>query len=178
MKKINVEIKGICPLLQHRFPEEEHGVNASKKKKQRYDPKEEAEKALYTDEKGKIYQPSDHILGALIKAGTDFKYKGRKTYKEIIKAGVVIEPDAIPLEHKEWVIDSRNVVVQRSRIVRYRPKFNEWSLSFDIIIIDDDNIPISTINEILERAGTKVGIGDYRPRFGRFIITKFNVSDK
>ena len=79
MKKIDVEIKGVCPLLQHRFPEEEHGINVKKAKKKIYNPEEEAEKATYRDKNGEIYQPSEHILGALIKAAVSFKFEGKKT---------------------------------------------------------------------------------------------------
>jgi len=172
MKKIKVEIKGVAPLLQHRFPEEEHGENKPRAKKQKYSAQEEAEKALYKTPDGKIYEPSEHILGAMIKAGSFFKFEGKRTFKDIIKAGIVIEPDAIPLKHNGWKIDARNVVVQRSRIMRYRPRFDEWSLKFTIVVLDEDNIPIPTLKEILEKAG-HLGIGDYRPRFGRFMVTEF-----
>ena len=172
MKKVNVKIKGVAPLLQHRFPLEEHGQNKSKSKKKVYDPKEEADKALYKNKKG-IYEPSEHVWGAMIKASTKFKFEGKKTYKDIIKGGIVVEPDAIPLNRKDYdEIDARAVVVQRSRVVRWRPKFNKWELSFDILILDDDNLAPSTLKEILEEAG-KVGIGDFRPRFGRFQVTHF-----
>jgi hypothetical protein len=36
----------------------------------------------------------------------------------------------------------------------------------------DEQLPVSAIKEILDYAG-KVGLGDYRPRFGRFIVTEF-----
>lgn len=170
MKTIEVEIKGVAPLLQHRFPEEEHGVSASKSKQKVYVPEEECKKSLYKDESGQIYQPSEHVLGALIKAGVQFKFEGKKTYKEIIKGGILIEPDCIPLR-EDWVVDSRNVVVQRMRIMRYRPRFDMWTLKFKLCLLDE-NISVSDLNDILVRAGT-IGLGDYRPRFGRFMVTSF-----
>ncbi len=171
MKKILVKIKGIAPLLQHRFPEEEHGEGASRAKKKEFVPEEECKKALYVNNDGQIYQPSEHILGALIKAGTNFKFEGKKTYKDVIKAGVVIEPEAIVHEIQDWKIDARNVVIQRNRIMRYRPRFDNWALAFKIVILDD-NITLPVLKEILEKAG-QIGIGDYRPRFGRFMVTEF-----
>jgi hypothetical protein len=33
------------------------------------------------------------------------------------------------------------------------------------------------LNSILVKAGESVGIGDYRPRFGRFIVTRFEKSN-
>lgn len=161
----------------------EHGANKSRGKKQVYNPEEEAEKAIYRSENGKIYHPSEHILGALIKGGVAFKFEGKKTYKDCMKAGVVVEPECIPLldkdgkQFKTWdEIDARNVVIQRARVIRWRPRFNDWKMAFTISIIDEDNIPVSTLKDILERAGT-IGIGDYRPRFGRFQVTKFQEAD-
>jgi hypothetical protein len=69
------------------------------------------------------------------------------------------------------VIDRRAVVVQRARIMRERPRFDNWGLSFVIETLDEQ-LPVSAIKEILDYAG-KVGLGDYRPRFGRFIVTEF-----
>ena len=174
MKKIDVTIKGLCPLLHHRFPGEEHSEGMSKAKKKVYDPEEEAEKALYRDEKDKIYQPAEHILQAMTKAGSRFKFSGQKTYKEIILTGIEITPEAIPLHKKTWdEIDARRAVVQRHAVIRWRPKFNDWEVSFQILITDPDNITVQIVKEILETAGKNIGIGDYRPRFGRFMITSF-----
>jgi len=129
---------------------------------------------VYKDEKHNLCIPSEHIFGALIKAGVKFKYENRQTYKEIIKGGVIIEPDMIPLGKKKFdEIDTRSVVIQRARVIRWRPKFNEWEAQFVATIIDDENITTKTLKEIFDKAG-QLGIGDYRPRFGRFIVTEYN----
>lgn len=179
MKKIvEVTIKGVCPLLQHRFPTEEQGEEKSRRKQKVFKAKDEAEKSLYKDGKGGVYEPAEHILAALAKAGTAFKFERRTTYKQIMNAGVVIEPDCIPLNKKTYdEIDSRPVVIERKRIVRSRPKFNDWGLSFRICVLDD-RISIPALKEILDFAGSSIGIGDYRPRFGRFMVTKFKETDK
>jgi len=39
-------------------------------------------------------------------------------------------------------------------------------------------MPIDTMQQIMTEAGLRVGIGDYRPRFGRFRVVRFEeVSD-
>lgn len=174
MKTIEVEIKGIAPLLHNRFPAEEFGENASTKKKKVYVPKDEADKKLYKNQDGSYYQPAEHIFQSLVKAAVDFKFEGRKTFKDIINSGIAITPENIPLDHP-FVIDERSVVIQRARVLAWRPRFDEWSVKFNVEIIDDENIPISTLNEILTHAGMRKGIGDYRPRYGRFMITKFEI---
>jgi len=172
MARINVTIKGVAPLLQHRYPGEKEDVKITKVRGVR-DYSDEAEKALYRNERGEIYEPAEHILGAMIKAAVDFKITGRgkKTYKDLIKSAVVIDPEAIPHKKQKWIVDRRGVVVQRARIMRERPKFEDWELSFVIETLDEQ-LASSAVKDILDQAG-KVGIGDFRPRFGRFMVTEF-----
>lgn len=177
MKQVEVEITGIAPLLQHRFSTEEHGVNTSKSKKKVYDPKEEAEKCLYRNSKG-IYQPAEHVFQSMVKASVDFKFEKRRSYKDIIISGILISPEEISLiTEGNYEIDARGVVIQRARVIRWRPRFNKWKLQFIINILDDENISIPVLKEILEKAGTTKGIGDFRPRFGRFMVTKFSETE-
>ena len=161
-------------MLQHRFAMEDNGVNASKSKKKVYDPKEEAEKCLYKNANGEIYQPAEHVFQSMVRAAVDFKFEKRRTYKDVITSGIIIEPEEIPLVTEgQYEIDSRGAVVQRARVVRWRPRFNKWRLKFIIDILDDNNISVPVLKEILEKAGATKGIGDYRPRFGRFMVTAF-----
>lgn len=178
MKKINIEIQGIAPLLHSRFPTENFGINKSKEKRKVINIEEVVKKALYLDAKGQTYQPAEQIYQSMIKASVDFKFEGKKTYKDVITTGIFIEPEAIPLPYG-YEVDARPFVnkTTRGRDITYRPRFNEWKCKFTINIIDDKNISISTLKEILERAGQTKGIGTYRPRFGRFMVTSFQEMD-
>lgn len=174
MKKIRVKIKGVAPLLQNRFAVENEGVNKSKGKKKVYVPEEEAEKALYRTPDGEIYEPSEHVLGSLIRAAVNFKFEGKKTFKDIIKGCLVIDDECLLLGKTEWdEIDTRAVVIQRARVLKWRPKFNDWELEFTMSILDDDLLAPQTLREILDCAGQRYGIGDYRPRFGRFQVVEW-----
>jgi hypothetical protein len=53
-----------------------------------------------------------------------------------------------------------------------RGRMDDWSLKFELVCIDD-RATANDIKEILEYAGTYIGIGDYRPRYGRFEVTDF-----
>lgn len=176
MKQIEVEITGIAPLLQNRFPVEEHGHNISKATKQIYVPEDEAKKCLYQRD-GKVFQPAEHIYQSMVRASTDFKFKGKKTFKDVVVSCVTVEPEEIPLiSDKPYEIDARPVVIpgQRTRVLKWRPKFNNWKLRFTLTILDETNISPANVKEILEKAGTTKGIGDYRPRFGRFYVSSFH----
>jgi len=136
--------------------------------------KEAVELAVYKDEKGP-YIPHYQIEQSLVEAGKQVRMKGqgKKTYKDYIKSYVFVEPARIRIQPAEYKMDRRYVVIQKkNKVLRYRPKWEEWSAEF-ILIVTDDNCPESVIREILEIAGSRVGIGDYRPRFGLFEVTEF-----
>ncbi|MDD5338193.1 MAG: hypothetical protein PHG35_02110 [Dehalococcoidales bacterium] len=177
MKSVQVTIKGITPLLMHRFPMA-GADDTSKKSTGVPDWKAESETALYRDEKGKIYEPASHIEGALKVASKSLKIPGKRgaTYSKLIGSAVLVEPDVIYHKITAYETDARPVVVQRARIVRYRPMFKDWELSFELII-GDDQIPINVLKQALDHAGQYVGIGDFRPgrggKFGKFMVTEF-----
>jgi hypothetical protein len=171
-KKYEIEVTGVAPLLMHRFDVAEHSEGVSKKKKKVYMVKEDAENSCYRNKEGKLFMPNEWFYVALVKAGTKQIYDGKKTYKDIFKSGLIVEPEEIILDQQKYEIDLRGVVVQRARIVRARPKFAKWSASFEITILDEDLISAQVLKEALEHAGQN-GVGDYRPRFGRFMVSKF-----
>lgn len=132
----------------------------------------------YVLPKGAIYTPADHFLGAMTKAGASFKMEGRKTYKDAIKGGVFITPideslESYKLVHKKTIVirDWRSVVVPatRGRVMRARGRLDEWELEIKVTCLDP-RASGDDITAILQYAGQYVGIGDYRPRFGRFEV--------
>jgi len=173
MKRVAVSIQGISPLLQHRYPLESE---SKVKTKTVYNAQEDAETALYRNLDGIIYQPSEHIRMSLVDAAKQLKRK-RGTFSKVFGAGaIIVEPFEIEHETQHWELDQRPVVIQKSRIVRTRPRFDKWSLSFEVEY-DDTIIDREVLYEAFQIAGKFSGIGDYRPQkggpFGRFIVTKF-----
>jgi hypothetical protein len=175
MERYGVTIEGISPLLQHRFsgdgelPPEAKFVAGSR------DYTEEWEGALYKMEDGTVYQPSDHIENSLVKAASNFQITGRgkKTYKDLVKAAIIIDPVFIPHKFQKFDIDRRAVRVGRSRVIRQRPCFHQWQLCFELQITEEQ-LPGKVVKEILDYAGRYVGIGDFRPKFGRFHVTRWD----
>jgi len=167
-------VKGVAPLLMNRFFVD---LKESKRGKKVYVPKEEAEKKTYRTSEGKLYLPNTHFKASMVKASTDFKMSGKKSYKDYIKAGIFITPMEIILEQQEYDIFENPVVIQRARVMSWKPRFKEWSCEFEIEIVDDMINP-ETLKEILEMAGKYKGVGDYRPEYGRFAIENFSVVEK
>lgn len=169
-QKIRVRVKGIRPLLQNAFSEDD----GSSKKGKIYRDMDEANKRLILNEDGIVCQPSIHFEASLVKSATDFKFSGKKSYKEAFRAGVFVEPILIPHINQQWVVDRQTVVVQKARIMRCRPRFDDWELEFTIRIADDRIQPL-VLEDILRNSGKYIGVGDYRPRFGLFDVSEFEI---
>jgi hypothetical protein len=60
-----------------------------------------------------------------------------------------------------------------SRITVTRPIYEGWKIGFKITVGDSNTLPLESLKDILVEAGQSVGIGTYRPTFGRFAVTKF-----
>lgn len=188
MYLVDCEIEGLAPLLQHRFatPELADLTQGGRRVTGAVDYTEEWREYLYRTPEGKIGQPAIHIEQAMIKAAGGFKITGRRgaTYKELFKASVFVTPDVLSHEialpetlttnaEEAVYLDIRPVVIQKARVVRLRPALRKgWRLSFTIEVVDDQ-IPVAMVKDVLELAGKTGGIGDYRPRFGRFMVTAF-----
>lgn len=97
---------------------------------------------------------------------------------------VLILEDALTIEHsgpsdraKMWemptCVDCRSVRVGTARLMRYRPRLNDWRLSVNVIF-DETIVERAQIIAAAENAGRYIGIGDYRPAkggpFGRFLV--------
>jgi len=179
MYTIQVRIKGTRPLLMHRNPLPEEGDPVIKKKtgmtqeQQKY--MVDFEKSKYMTEDGTLYQPASAIHKCLVESALNFQIpgKGKKTYKALVVGSLLVEPEIIVHEIQEAVPDRQWVRIQSARIVRTRARLNEWALSFQLLVADDQ-FPEEALKEILEYGAVTKGLGDYRPVFGRFIVTEFN----
>lgn len=100
--------------------------------------------------------------------------KGRKTYKDFAKACLIILEREIPFNNgSDWKVDETPVVVNKSRVLRWRPRWDEWEFTFTIRNLQPDMMDDETLKQIIEHAGLFVGIGDFRPKFGRFEVIEF-----
>jgi len=171
MKQVTVTIKGISPLLMHRFPLEP--IEAVEKKP----PEEQARLALYEID-GKPYVPGVNIQRALVAGATFSKGKGRGSLQKSAAAGLFVEESAISLNGSKWVLDARPVVVPatRGRVIRYRPRFDEWELTFTLSY-DELLMSETQVRRIVDDTGQRVGLLDFRPEkkgpFGRFVVTRW-----
>lgn len=173
IKKQYVTIKGITPLLMHAFPM--IPLEAAEKKS----PEEQAEYSAYRDpDTGVLYIPGLAIQRALIGGATYHKGKGRASLQKSAAACILVNPERCSLGVREYKIDTRPVVIQatKGRILRHRPRFDEWSVSFELEY-DNTLLNETDLRNIVDSTGSRVGLLDFRPErkgpFGRFIVTEW-----
>jgi len=189
MKRFEVEINGISPLLQHKMPDEELqkllGIKSEKiKSKEVCTPREIAQRHAYTDGK-KYLLKLEYIRQAFKAASADYKMKSstRRSYKSV--APSVFRPvgEFTPLLDEQnkpctsFEVDIQKATNHRAGAVAVcRPRWDRWQAKFQVQI-DTDVLPEETALEILESAGRHVGIGSYRIRcggyYGAFEIRSF-----
>ncbi len=190
MPIVSVEIRGLSPLLQHRFGEEAEQADSKPTRTVTVGygtPREQAEKAVYRDQAGCCYFPGQAIARLLREAGSNHKQRGsRRSIKFIVPAGVIVPADAIAILDekgkavKDFEIDSRPVTIPatKGRVMRHRPRWDTWTAEFSLEI-DEDVLPVDLVHQLLEEGGRRIGIGDYRPErggpFGRFEVLRWEV---
>lgn len=128
---------------------------------------------LYHDESG-IFLPGYNVLAALVGGG-----KMRKL-GTAIKRGAIVQEDKVPVEYSgpknpdelfknKSFVDIRSVKVGTSKVSRCRPKFTDWKITFTLLYAND-TLQKSDLDLVVQDTGAMIGIGDYRPRFGRFEV--------
>jgi hypothetical protein len=144
---------------------------------------------VYRNGDGIICLPGEYLRGSLIdpKNGAA-KYmqdprSPRKSALDLFRAGVLSLTDLAPITRADgrpaatWdYTDRRRVTVQRAGITRERPAFHAgWSAEIMLMVTTAQYIDSILLRQTLVQAGRLVGVGDFRPSYGRFSVTRFDV---
>lgn len=182
--RISISIQGLTPLLLNRFTDAAalaatSGTRGSSAGADRGTPREIAESKLYLDSNGKFCVPQPNLLRCIVDGGSFHKIgKKQVTTKEssLVYACADIVGLSIPIKTKsEWSVDIRPVVIPatKGRILCPRPRFDDWTLTFELVL-NTDIIGVNLMRRIVDDAGTKIGLGDFRPArkgpFGKFVV--------
>lgn len=189
METLKLRLTGVAPLLMHngRLADQLDEVtkqlkSASKNAAKGTDSGQERiarleyAGSLYMRSDGSLYFPAAAIERALrdgsvgvqkgmkkgfaaaviVNEDAEFKFKGKqgKTEDELYDAGHLLRV---------------GVKVTTSRIMRTRPMFKDWSASVVVEYVPTI-VNRAAVLAAAEYAGQVVGIGDWRPRFGRFTV--------
>lgn len=179
MRRINFTIKGISPILFNAWTDSarEKLDKGSTGGKMSVDERiEEATNKVYRNGDGELCIPDGNVEACLEmgarKAGLK---RGRAGLAPYLKATVFCEgplslgrkdPDGI---HEVMGKRGGNAVIIR------RPILNEWEAS-GTFLVADERMDVAQIKQALEEAGLLAGLCDWRPKYGRFLVTAFDVA--
>lgn len=189
MKTATYTIRGTTPMMMHNerlanpFDDLTKAIKAiSGKRKKTEDDLIEMSRiewlgGLYFNDDDGVHMPGHNMLACIIGGGKLHKLG------TTVKRAAIISEDAIAIDHDgpatpeklfadKRFVDIRSVKVGTAKIMRCRPIFPRgWSCKFTVAY-DENALQREDLDRCIESAGQMVGIGDYRPRFGRFEVVK------
>ncbi|BBE51188.1 hypothetical protein OYT1_ch1642 [Ferriphaselus amnicola] len=179
---IKITLSGVSPLICNRFTEAAQqkvsaGTTVAIRGAQGM-PREQAEPKLYLDANSKPCIPSPNLMRAIVDAGTFIKSGKSKLSTQrtsLVPAGISIVEPELPITPSKWEVDSRSVVIPATggRVMAHRPRFDEWRLSLTLDV-DTDMFDEGVARQLVDLAGQRIGLGDFRPArrgpFGRFRV--------
>lgn len=173
IKRIEITIEGTTPLLMHKFSMEQIEGQSKMTAEQ------QCEIAAYRmPDTKELFVPGVNIQRCFVKGGAFVKGKGRATLQKTVAACVMITPENVLLGTKHFQIDSRSVVIAatKGRIIRHRPRLDNWKLVF-YLEFDDVLLSMKELRSVVDNAGLRCGLGDFRPEkggyFGRFTVVSW-----
>lgn len=190
MERLVLHITGSSPLLMHRpttvnplDPATHEIKKYTGKRKKTLEDQEiimrlEWEAGLYFDPAVGPYLPGVNLETCLRDAGKITRLGTAVT------RGVVCLDDKLPVMYdgprgtvqELWdanLKDYRRVGNQMNSVMRCRPCFKPNSAGWELtatLMVEPKIIDPGEVVSLAERAGQMIGIGDYRPRFGRFTV--------
>jgi hypothetical protein len=172
-----VEIAGSADLLFHRWNNEAVAEKAAAKKGSAAKKSDNVESYVYRNDAGELCLPGEYLRGAIVGAA---KFKQdprspRKSAMDLFRAGVISLTPLASLGCTDWdYLDQRRVVIQRNGVTRTRPAMRAgWKAEIQLMINIPEYIDQAFLLDVLGTAGKLIGVGDFRPTYGRFNVTGF-----
>jgi len=184
LEVMRVRLTGVTPLLMHSLAGADPNNPLAQEKKSltaKGKNKSDADQVriehldwllgLYLDDEGRIVVPGECLEG-MLNAGAKKRKKGLKM-RAGVRCGfawplIYDGPKDLDALYATPKFQRRAMVsVQRNRIMRVWPKFDKWSVEFEITF-RSDVITKKDIADMLDVGASELGFMDYRPTFGQF----------
>lgn len=177
--RLSVQLTGTADIMFHRWNAEAVDEKAKAAKNSKAKKTDDWESYLYRNDDGNICIPGEYVRQSIVTAA---KFRQdprspRKSAMDLYKAGVVSLTNLSSTGAKDPdYLDTRRVVIQRAGVNRTRPALKSgWKAEFEFLILTPEYISPMDLHAVLTQAGVLVGLADFRPTFGRFGITSFDV---
>ena len=184
--KIEVVVNGLSDIMFDRF------IDHSQEKRP-------PEQKLYLSEGNAVVFPAENFYGFLFGenpggCAKQFEGKKGKNYIGIGQGHVFIDPVVIPFKDKNkpiifesfdnsnfWLHEgaprTKQGTLSIKQEIKQRPVMRiPWHLGFTITVIKNNVIDETKLYNWFIAGGLQIGLGTYRPRFGRFDVLKWEVA--
>jgi hypothetical protein len=177
--RVAVTIRGEADLLFHRWNCEAVEAKSKAAKGSAAKKTDNIESYVYRNDQGEICLPGEYLRQAVI-AAAKFRQdprSPRKSAVDLVKAAVVSLTPLASLGVTAWDYEHRcRVQVQRNGVTRVRPALRAgWQASFIFAVNLPEYVSQEMLLGLLTDAGRLVGVGDFRPTYGRFQVVGFEV---
>lgn len=179
--RVEVSIEGEADLLFHRWNCEAVEAKARAAKGSAAKKTDDVESYVYRNDDGELCIPGEYVRQAVI-AAAKFRQdprSPRKSAMDLVKAAVISLSPLASLGVSDWDYEHRcRVQVQRNGVTRVRPAISAgWKATVVFLVNLPEYVPPAMLHGLLTDAGRLVGVADFRPTYGRFQVTRFEVLD-
>jgi hypothetical protein len=174
-----VRLVGSADFLFHRWNCEAVEAKGKAAKGSKAKKSDDLESYVYRTDDGQLAIPGEYVRQSIIHAA---KFRQdprspRKSAMDLFKAGVLALTPLAPLGVSAWDYEHKcRVMVQRNGVTRVRPAMKTgWSIDVELMVNLPEYIALEALQEVIVNAGRLVGLGDFRPTYGRFMVSRFEV---
>jgi len=170
---VEFEIEGVSDILFHAWDSDAVEAKGKAPKGSQEKKSDNVESYVVRNKHKEIVLPATYMRAAIVESARfeQDPRSPRKCFRDLAKASFIVESDA-SLGKDEWDYLHRcRVVIQRNAVPRQRPAFHVgWTATFTIQVILAEYLPERLLRKLIDNCGKLVGIGDYRPTYGRFVV--------
>jgi len=189
IQTVEVEVKGLSPLIMHRWSEKAKKLMLAKQmkktvKKEAKDPEEQFEESIYRFPDERLGFPADAFKKAMVRGADILGGKNVGMAMVRMRTGFFVHGEYSEINDRDLIEIKGELSMREDMVrisggtadIRYRGQITGWSttlkISYNASVVSFDHI----VN-MLNAAGYGVGVGEWRPEkdgmFGRFeVVTK------
>lgn len=189
---VHVEIVGIRPLLQDRFPNPDETLKKGTKKADNRTPEERLLEKIHFTKNGDVFIRAEAIEKCIHSGAHRIMMKGRTSWRRTFETGLMVEPlEPLLIVDGGTVVNKQNLASHAelfgvkamnrqtnppTAIWSERAMFPEWGVRFTVEILNPV-IELEVLKEAVVQAGKFDTLGAWRtnPRYGRFDLASFEV---
>lgn len=181
VKTAQVKIKGLSPLIMHRWDEKAKKMMLDKQmkktvRKEAKDPEEQYKASIYWINDEQVGFPADAFKNAMVRGA-----KSLDLTMVDMRTGFFVHGGYSEKEDRELVQIDGDLSMREDMVrisggtsdIRYRAQVIDWSATLTISY-NETVVSFDQIVNMLEAAGYGVGVGEWRPErngiFGRFEV--------